>query len=95
MALSKETVQYVANLSRIDIKPEELERISKQLEDILGFIDKLSKLDVSNVEPTNHILSVNNVLRQDIPQQSLPIDKTLANAPAKKGRFFVVPKVIE
>jgi aspartyl-tRNA(Asn)/glutamyl-tRNA(Gln) amidotransferase subunit C len=95
MALSKETVEYVANLSRIELKPDELDKISKQLESILGFIDKLSALDVKNIEPTSHILPVSNVLREDVASESLAIEKTLANAPQKEGRFFVVPKVVE
>jgi aspartyl-tRNA(Asn)/glutamyl-tRNA(Gln) amidotransferase subunit C len=95
MALSKETVEYVANLSRIELKAGELEVISTQLEAILGFIDKLSTLDVTEIEPTSHILPLKNVLRRDEPRESLPIDKTLANAPAREDRFFAVPKVIE
>ena len=95
MALSKETVEYVANLSRIELKPDELDKLSKQLESILGFIDKLSALDVKNIEPTSHILPINNVLREDEPRKSLDIEKTLVNAPEKEGRFFVVPKVVD
>ena len=95
MPLSKETVEYVANLSRIELQSGELEKISKQLETILGFIDTLNSIDVTNVEPTSHILCVNNIWRSDEPKESLPIEKTLANAPLKEGRFFVVPKVID
>jgi aspartyl-tRNA(Asn)/glutamyl-tRNA(Gln) amidotransferase subunit C len=95
MALSKETVEYVANLSRIELQEEELSKLSRQLETILGFIDTLSAVDVTNIVPTDHILSLNNAWRGDEPRESLPIDKTLSNAPQKDGRFFVVPKVIE
>jgi aspartyl-tRNA(Asn)/glutamyl-tRNA(Gln) amidotransferase subunit C len=95
MALSKETVEYVANLSRMELMPEELDKISKQLESILGFIDTLRTADVKDIMPTDHILAANNALRKDEPRGSLPIEKTLANAPQKDGRFFVVPKVIE
>jgi len=95
MAISKETVQYVAHLSRIDLKPEELEKLSGQLAGILDFIDQLKEVDVSNITPTSHILPVNNVLRQDNPQPSLAPEKALENAPQKAGNFFVVPKVIE
>lgn len=95
MSLSKETVEYVANLSRIELAKEELEKISRQLESIIGFIDALRSANVTDVEPTDHIVPVNNRLRSDEPRGSLPIEKTLANAPHKDGRFFVVPKVIE
>ncbi len=95
MAISKETVQYVAHLSRIDLNPEELEKLSGQLTGILDFIDQLKEVDISNITPTSHILPVNNVLRQDHPQPSLAQEKALQNAPQKAGNFFVVPKVIE
>ena len=95
MSLSKETVKYVADLSRIELKPEELEKLSRQLQAILDFIDKLSEIDTEDIQPTSHILPINNVLREDKPIKSLPIDKALGNAPAREGNFFVVPKVIE
>jgi len=95
MALSKQTVEYVAHLSRIELTEEELEKLSKQLESIIGFIDALRAADISGIEPTDHILPLNNALRPDEPRPSLPIEKTLANAPRKDGRFFAVPKVIE
>jgi len=95
MAITKETVKYVANLARIELKPQELEKMSGQLKDILGFIDKLGKVDIKNISPTSHILPINNVLRNDHPQESLSADKALENAPHREGNFFVVPKVIE
>jgi aspartyl-tRNA(Asn)/glutamyl-tRNA(Gln) amidotransferase subunit C len=95
MSIDKDTVKYTANLARIELEPKELETLSGQLKDILGFIDKLKKLDIKDISPTSHILPINNVLRKDQPQESLPIEKALKNAPQRKGNFFVVPKVIE
>jgi aspartyl-tRNA(Asn)/glutamyl-tRNA(Gln) amidotransferase subunit C len=95
MALSQETVQYVADLSRIELKPQELEKLARQLQAILDFIDQLKELDISGIAPTSHILPVNNVFREDTPSPCLPVNKTLANAPKKENNFFVVPKVIE
>ena len=95
MAITKETVEYVAHLARIELKPEELEKLSGQLQDIINFIDKLKKLDVNNISPTSHILPLENVFREDTARESLPVDKVLMNAPQKKDNFFVVPKVIE
>jgi aspartyl-tRNA(Asn)/glutamyl-tRNA(Gln) amidotransferase subunit C len=95
MAISKETVEYVANLARIHLEPEELEKLSLQLKSILDFIDQLKELKVKEIKPTSHILPINNVLRDDLPKESLLIEKTLSNAPKKEGNFFVVPKVIE
>lgn len=95
MSIDKETVKYVAHLARIDLKPKELEKLSRQLHDILDFIDKLKKLDISQIKPTSHILALNNVLREDVLRQSLPGQKALEHAPQKEGNFFGVPKVIE
>jgi aspartyl-tRNA(Asn)/glutamyl-tRNA(Gln) amidotransferase subunit C len=95
MAIDKETVKYVAHLARIELQPEELEKLSQQLHDIMGFIDKLSVLDVGLVKPTSHILPVSNVLREDEPRVCLTPDKALENAPSRNGNFFSVPKIIE
>jgi len=95
MTIDKETVKYVAHLARIELQPEELEKLSQQLHDIMGFIDKLSVLDVGLVKPTSHILPVSNVLREDEPRVCLTPDKALENAPSRNGNFFSVPKIIE
>jgi len=95
MSIDKLIVEHVAHLARIDLEDKELEKMSVQLHDILRFIDKLSKVDVSQVEPTSHILPIKNVLRDDVSGVSLSNDQALANAPQKEGNFFVVPKVIE
>ncbi len=93
--INKETVQYVAYLARIELKEKELDVLSGQLKDILDFIDKLKEIDITNIAPTSHILPINNILREDVPKSSLPVEKALANSPEQEGNFFVVPKVIE
>lgn len=95
MSISKETVEYVARLARIELQPNELDKLSRQLETIVDFIDRLKELEVKEVTPTSHILPINNVFKPDRPTKSLPIQQVLMNAPAKKANFFVVPKVIE
>lgn len=95
MSLSPETVKYVADLSRIELTPAELEKLSKQLLAVLDYIDQLKELDVNQVAPTSHILALQNVLREDIPKPSLTPDKALRNAPDRQANFFGVPKVIE
>lgn len=95
MAISKETVEYVVQLARMELKAKELEKLFLQLQDILDFIDKLRKIDIENIAPTSHILPINNVLREDELRESLPCEKALMNAPAREGNFFVVPKIIE
>ena len=95
MAIDKEIVKHVAHLARIDLEPKELEKLSGQLQDIIGFIDKLKKIDIKGINPTSHILPMNNVLREDQPGEALSIDKALENAPHREGNFFGVPQVIE
>lgn len=95
MAIDKETVKYVAELARIELSNKELERLSRQLQDILIFIEKLNRVDIKEIKPTSHILPLENVLREDLPQASLSIEKALLNAPLKQTSYFVVPKVIE
>ncbi|MBI5145381.1 MAG: Asp-tRNA(Asn)/Glu-tRNA(Gln) amidotransferase subunit GatC [Candidatus Omnitrophica bacterium] len=95
MAISKETIEYVAHLARIDLSGKELEKLSSQLKDILDFIDKLKKIDTKDISPTSHILDIQDALREDNLKESLPVDRTLQNAPQQEKNFFVVPKVIE
>jgi aspartyl-tRNA(Asn)/glutamyl-tRNA(Gln) amidotransferase subunit C len=95
MAISKEVVDYVAHLARIELEPQELEKLSGQLNDILKFIDKLAALDTQNIPPASHILPLSNILREDNLRASLKIEQVTENAPQKSGNFFVVPKVIE
>ncbi|MDD5476928.1 MAG: Asp-tRNA(Asn)/Glu-tRNA(Gln) amidotransferase subunit GatC [Candidatus Omnitrophica bacterium] len=95
MPIDQETVKHIAHLSRIELQPNELEKLSGQLDGILGFIDKISNLNIDRVNPTSHILPISNVLREDTPRASLSPEKALENAPSKKGSFFSVPKIIE
>lgn len=95
MAISKETVKQVTHLARIDLGPEELDLLSGQLKQILGFIDILNRIDVTKIAPMSHILENLNVFRSDKPASSLASEKALENAPRKETGFFVVPKIIE
>ena len=93
--ISKKDVEHIASLSRIHLKDQEIEEISKNLEAILGYVNKLQSLDVSKVDPTTHVLPLKNVYREDQIKLSLPQDKALAIAVEKSHGAFVVPKVIE
>jgi len=92
--ITLEDVRHVARLSRLALDEGQLRKFAVQLESILDYVDKLSKLDVSGVEPMTHALPLHNVLREDVIEPSLPLEKVLQNAPAMDGRFFKVPKVI-
>ncbi len=71
-----------------------LARLTGQLESILGYIEKLKEVDTTGVEPMAHALPLYNVLREDIVEESLPLNEVLQNAAETDGAFFKVPKVI-
>ena len=96
MAISKEEVRYVANLARIKMKENELEKFTLQLDKILEYVNKLNQLDTENVPPTSHIINLKNIMRKDeISGESLSNDEATQMAPDKENEFFRVPKIIE
>lgn len=95
MKLSKQDVEYVAKLARLDVTETEKEKFTAQLNDILLYIDKLNELDTKGVPPMTHAIAVTNAFREDQVKESLGTQKALANAPSARGEFFRVPKVIE
>ena len=88
-------LRYVAHLARLALTPEEEQRIGAQLGSILGYIEKLKQVDVSNVEPTAHAFPMVNVTRLDEVRPSLPHEDALRNAPAQASGLFIVPKIVE
>ena len=95
MALSKEEVLKVAELSRLHLAPADVDRLSSQLSAILGYVDQLRELDTAGVEPLAHALPIHNVLRPDEPKPSLTPEQALAGAPESDGDFFCVPRVLD
>lgn len=93
--LTTEEVRHIAVLARLGMTDAEVERMRDQLSNILEQFDALSRLDVSNVEPTGHSVDINTVLRDDVPRESLPIAEALANAPRVGGDFVRVKAVLE
>jgi aspartyl-tRNA(Asn)/glutamyl-tRNA(Gln) amidotransferase subunit C len=89
--ISREQLLHVADLARLELRDDELERLGAQLNDIIGAVSKVSELDLSDVPPTSHPLDVVNVWGEDEPHESLPVDTALANAPEREGNFFKVP----
>ncbi|NOS69277.1 MAG: Asp-tRNA(Asn)/Glu-tRNA(Gln) amidotransferase subunit GatC [Verrucomicrobia bacterium] len=95
MAAGDFNVKYVAHLARLALTPEEEIKLGAQLGNIIGFVEQLKSVDVSNVEPTAHAVPTVNVTRADEIRPSLPHDEAMRNAPAKSGGLFVVPKIVE
>ncbi len=88
-------VKYVANLARLSLTEAEEQKLGAQLDSILGYIEKLKEVDVSNVEPTAHAFPIVNVWRADEIKPGLTNDEALLNAPSKANGLFVVPKIVE
>ena len=95
MKITQELVDHVARLARLDLSGEEADRMQTQLGDILGYISLLDELDLSDVEPTSHVIDMVNVMRDDAVRASLPVEKGLSNAPEREGTAFKVPRIIE
>ena len=93
--ISLKDVEHVARLARLDLSPAEKERMQRELDGILSYIDKLRALDTEGVEPTSHAVPMTNVMREDVSRPSFPQEEMLANAPARSGDLFRVPKIIE
>lgn len=88
-------IDRLAVLARIKLTPEEKARFAAQLGDVLAHVEQLNKVNVDSVEPTAHAFPVTNVWRADEPVEGMPVGDALANAPAKRGDQFSVPKVVE
>ena len=95
MSLSLEQVRHVALLARLALTPEEEERAAVQLSAVLEAVKALEGLDTAGVTPTSHATLAASLLRADEVHASLPPERALANAPAKVGTSFAVPKILE
>jgi aspartyl-tRNA(Asn)/glutamyl-tRNA(Gln) amidotransferase subunit C len=93
--LDVEEVRKVAHLGRLKLSESDIQKYSTQLTAILGYVAQLKEVDVTGVEPMAHPLPLKNVLREDKVTPPLSVEQVLANAPAKDGPFFAVPKVLD
>jgi len=91
----KISVEYIAKLARLSVSEEEKELFGSQLNGILSYVEKLNELDTRDVEPTSHVLSLSNVMRDDVTRPSLSREEALMNPPDHTDKFYRVPKIIE
>jgi aspartyl-tRNA(Asn)/glutamyl-tRNA(Gln) amidotransferase subunit C len=94
MKITREEVQHVAKLARLDLSAAEVDRMTGQLDAILSYVAKLDELDTTGVPVTTHTQQVVNAFREDEVCPSLPRKLALANGPEQNGEAFVVPRVI-
>jgi len=95
LKITKETVDYIAKLSRLKFEDEAALKIAEQMGDVLTYMEKLSNLDTSNVKPMEHVKPISNVFRKDIVSPSFNREQLLKNAPVEDEGAFVVPKIVE
>jgi aspartyl-tRNA(Asn)/glutamyl-tRNA(Gln) amidotransferase subunit C len=89
--IDRDQVLHVARLARLRLEEEEIDRMSRELSTVLDHIEKISELDLDGVEPTSHVIEVENVVRADDPRSSWPRDRVLADAPDAASDGFRVP----
>ncbi len=94
MKISREEVEHVARLARLELTPDEVERMTGQLDTILTYVAKLDEVDTTGIGETTHTQRKTNAFREDEVRPSLAREKVLANAPQDNGEAFVVPKII-
>lgn len=95
MKITKEQVKHIALLSRLELNEGETEVYQEQLSRILDYVEKLNEVDTKNIEPTSHVIELNNIFREDEVKTSISRDEALRNAPDSTDKFFRVPKIIE
>ena len=95
MKITKQEVEHVARLARLEITEQEQEKLTDQLSNILTYVETLNGLDTKGVEPTAHVLDLKNVMRDDVAVPGLSRERALANAPDQAAGHYKVPKIIE
>jgi aspartyl-tRNA(Asn)/glutamyl-tRNA(Gln) amidotransferase subunit C len=93
--ISEDQVKHVARLARLSLQPQETERVTRQLNEILGYIEQLNEVPTDDIEPTSHILDLVNVFRQANVKSPIDTEALLGNAPETAHHFFVVPRIVE
>lgn len=95
MSIQIKDVEHVAKLARLELSDDEKEKLTEQLNAILQYAEKLEELDTDHVEPTSHVMPMTNVMREDEPRPSWPIEEVLKNAPDEEDGQFKVPAVLD
>ncbi|MFT3846937.1 MAG: Asp-tRNA(Asn)/Glu-tRNA(Gln) amidotransferase subunit GatC [Lacibacter sp.] len=95
MEVNHELIDKLSLLARLEIKPEEKDKLQSDMKELIGFIEKLQELDTTGIEPLMHLTEEINVLRTDEVQGSVSRENALLNASLKNNDFFMVPKVIK
>jgi aspartyl-tRNA(Asn)/glutamyl-tRNA(Gln) amidotransferase subunit C len=94
MSISRQDIEKVALLARLQLTDDEISTMTAELAQIVGYVDQLGEVNTDGVEPMAHAIEVSNVFRDDVTTESLPRELALANAPHHDGRGYLVPAVL-
>jgi aspartyl-tRNA(Asn)/glutamyl-tRNA(Gln) amidotransferase subunit C len=94
MSISRQDIEKVALLARLQLTDDELSKMTVELAQIVGYVDQLGEVDTDGIEPMAHPIEKANVFRNDVVAESLPRDEALANAPHRDERGYLVPAVL-
>jgi len=94
MALTQEEVRHVALLARIALTDEQVGTLQTELNGVFDYIDQISRLDLTDVEPMVHSIPLVNSMREDVPVAGLDHERALLNAPAREGDAILIPRII-
>ncbi len=86
-------VEHVAKLARLELTEEEKVKFSKQLGDVLGYVNAMNEVDITDVKPMSHAVEFSNVMREDVEIYEQTREELMSNAPEREGDFFKVPKI--
>ena len=95
MKITEKDVLYVAALANLELSEQETAQFAADLDSILAYVEQLKSVPTDHVEPTSHVLNLENVFREDRVHPSNVRDEVLNHAPQREGNFFKVPKVID
>lgn len=95
MSISLEEVRHVARLARLDLDEAEMMSLQSELNALIGHFEDIQHLDVSQIDPASHAVTMQNVWSEDVPGMCLPRSDALQNAPVSKAGLFVVPTILE
>jgi aspartyl-tRNA(Asn)/glutamyl-tRNA(Gln) amidotransferase subunit C len=92
--ITKDQVEHIAHLCRIELREGDSEKFSKQLEEIIGYVNKMQSLNTEGIDPTFLTAPLFNVLRKDEVKPSLTLEQVLLNAPDREDNYFKMPRIL-
>ena len=93
MAITVKDVEHVAKLARLELTEKKKKKFTRQLGDVLKYVDQMNEVDTANVEPLSHPIDFVNVMRDDVVHYEQTKEQLMANAPDEENGFFKVPKI--